>query len=254
MTETPKKAPEPTGRLAEFFKEFIKEYKGGKGFFEAFLAGLKASVSTKLRALKNEVGQQKEPGQEEGPPEAVAEGPEAEETEPSQNKSGKKPASAPLSAEMQKFRKGKLFASIAETFPDVEVQSKLIPLSTAISKPNPGAAGWTKESTDNWDWKKVGNTDEDMKKGMYRIEAIREPNGYTRSGTDKVPSDIKPKLTKIAVALLHDPRMPLFKGIAMKVDGVEVMMVKEIHMHPRGTASTYLCQPHTGVSYIMKKN
>jgi hypothetical protein len=152
-----------------------------------------------------------------------------------------------------KFKSGNdIIRSIKETFPGVEIQGGIVPLKTSVIKNRPGAPGWTKKSTDDWDYAAAGNTDEEMAKGNYSIQATVAPDGYTREGTEGIPDKTAQKLTQIANVLRTDPRMPLFTGIAMTVDGVTVMMVKEIHIHKRGTASAYLCQPHTGASYIVK--
>ena len=159
--------------------------------------------------------------------------------------------------DLEKYRKGDLIAAVIGLYPGVEVKGKSEPLQTSISS-NKGVPKWTKKSTDDWDFGKAGNTDEEIEKGNYKVQSTMAPNGYTRGGTDQVPSATQKKLIKIAELLRADSRMPLFTGIAMTVDGVEVMMVKEIHIHSmseygKRNLSDYYYQPHTGVSYIMKK-
>lgn len=266
--------------LVKLFKNFWEKLKSGKSK-EAFAAfgAILLTVSKKLKGLKNEVDEDRQEADQEdaGQEDATAEKKEekAQETPPATTDSGddkkkkgppkpKKTADRLSAAALAKFRKGELTTALSTTFSGVEVHGGLRKLETTTSKDSPGVPEWdynnSKKTTHEWDWQTEGNTEEKMKKGLYCIQAAKPPEGYTRSGTNNVPASIKPKLTAIARALRTDPRMPLFKGIAMTVDGVEVMMVKEIHMHPlvngkkpKPSLSDHYYQPHTGVSYVMKK-
>lgn len=266
MPEILKKSTEPKS-VGELFKDFLKQLKSGNGkeAFKRFTEIFLGVISGKLLGLKAEVEKRKQEVEQkkaEEKPEDKKEEQKPDKEPESIPPSSPKPASPPVgpsrisSERLTKFRQGEIFNSLTTTFENTEVETKLVPLKTAISKPRPGAPDWTPErrakSTPEWDYKKAGNTEEEMKEGSYRIEGTVAPESYSRSGPEQIPSDTKAKLTAIARALLADKRMPLFSGIAMTVDGVEVMMVKEIHMHPRGSSSDYLCQPHQGVSYIIK--
>lgn len=140
-----------------------------------------------------------------------------------------------------------VLASITEACPRAEVQSGLVPLRTEVMKNRKGKRSWKKDTTDNWDYEGAGNSEKKMARGIYSIEAVLAPAGYTRA-VSGVPEESRPALSKIAVALLKNKQMPLFTGIAIEVDGIEVMMVKEIHMNARYPL------PHSGVSYIVKKS
>ena len=282
--ETPEAGKKTTEQVQQQTREELAKAKADllkrmsapeliKGFFKDFphlnsterWQYLSAIVVTLL--FKKENAQQQTEGGEAGTEGVLAEeeAPEPAPTKdekPKTNEPDKKDSSEPNKPktgwlpnfDVTKFRSGSdIFKSFKEHLGGIDVQEKFVPLKTVILKERPGAPEWTRKSTGGWDWEKAGNTEEKMKQGIYNIEATEAPAGYTRGGVDNVPPETASKLSKIAMALLNDTRMPLFTGIAMTVDGVEVMMVKEIHMHQRGSASTYLCQPHTGVSFIMKK-
>lgn len=175
---------------------------------------------------------------------------------PSEGKRGDQPASPPA-VDQQRYAKGDLIPAIVGLYPGVEVQGGLQTLNTAITT-RAGVPKWGKKTTDDWDYAKAGNTDEGIEKGEYHIQSDVEPSGYTRSGADSVPEPTKAKLVRIAQLLRADSRMPLFTGIAMTIDGVQVMFVKEIHIHDmrehgKSRLADYYFQPHTGVSYIMKR-
>jgi len=228
--------------IIDMVKEIAQKWKEGdrKAAYEKAVAIIIGIFSGKLDNLKADVEKTRQaktqptpspdaaqPPTEQGKTENDAAPPETGPTSPSTDEATGQPP-----VDLTKFRQGDVFKSLSESFGNVEVDPKLIPLETAVSKARAGASGWTKESTDDWNYEKAGNTEEDLKKGLYRIESTVAPTGYTRSVSGKVPDTTAKKLTRIAMALLKDPRLPLFKGIAMKVDGVDVMMVKEIHMHP----------------------
>lgn len=249
--------------LGQLFKQLFENLKSGKGkeSLQSVTAIIIAIFTGKLASLKEDVEKGRKEKEEEAEEEAP--GPVAEEEEkPEDKKEDKGPQKTQPSPQpkidLAKFRSGDLFKALSENFSGVQVIGNQ-PLKdhTATSNPCPGAPDWPKNSTGNWDFAGAGNTAEEMAKGMYKIQAIDrgwlDKNGYTQRGIGDIPSGTSQKLTAIAMALLNDPRMLLFTGIKMTVDGVEVMMMKEIHMHPRGSASTYLCQPHTGVAFILKK-
>lgn len=273
--EARKKLDEAKGRigLMQKIKEMMDNFKEGKGkeAFKNLTAIIVAVFTGKLHTLKEDVektrkekenkkeggnkAKEKKPDKKKSPKKKEDDKKEKkddkpEKTAPAPNvKSTAKPLDESKLSETGK----KVLPALASQYPDIEIQPGIVNLETAISQPRKGAKNWPRKSTQDWDYEKAGNTEDLMKDGKYRIEATIAPNGYTRNDTNKPPAATRQKLAKIAMSLLNNKKMPLFTGIAMKVDGWEVMMVREVHMHPRGTASDYLCQPHSGVSYIMKK-
>jgi len=265
----------PQSQVSAMIKSFFKDFKTldskerikriGAIIFAATigkLLGLKKKVKESLPAgRQGEKAATAEPTESEEPKEEDEEAPAADSEEPAKVTKPKpaepRAASKLTEAAKNKFRKGELTTALSKTFSGVEIQAGLKPLETSIGK-SKGVSGWKKNATHEWDYDAAGNNDAAIEKGDYHIQAINAPAGYTRKGTGAPPAGTRTKLTKIARALRADPRMPLFTGIAMTVDGIEVMMVKEIHMHSlRGKRkeglSDYFYQPHTGVSYIMKK-
>jgi hypothetical protein len=135
--------------------------------------------------------------------------------------------------ERERFEKGTLTEGIEAAFPNVTVQEEIQELNTGSSK---------YEGLD----------------GTYEITGIEPPEGYTRRGTNKIPASTLKKIVKITHALRSDKRMPMYTGIVLNVDGIEVMMVKEQHIHSMGKygeegLSDYYYKPHTGVAYLPKE-
>lgn len=258
--EEAKSKIDPKASAMELIQRFLKEYKSlthqekiqrlGAIIVTITLGnlfGLKPKADTVLGAGSDTKAPETEEPQQ---PQA------AQKKEEPGKKSESQPALPPVDKE--KYKKGDVIAALVGLYPGVEVQGAAQSVPTSVSKRN-GVPKWNKKTTDSWDYAADGNTDEAMERGEYQIKAVdrQKLDHYTSSGTDQVPEPTKTKLVRIAELLRADSRMPLFTGIAMTVDGIQVMMVKEIHIHSmseygkRGL-SDYYYQPHTGVSYIMK--
>ncbi|MBN2306925.1 hypothetical protein JXD20_02975 [Candidatus Peregrinibacteria bacterium] len=230
-------------RKGEGKEAFKKATEIITAIFSTKLSNLKADVEKTRQEKKREKKEENDTTEksDEEKEEVTKQSEEAPESETPQEI---KPSTPAAKIDMSEFAQGSLTAALSKY---AEVLGGLKPLQTVISKPRKGKSNWPKTKTDNWDYEKAGNTDEDMAKGLYRIESVSAPAGYTRQVAGKVPNEsTRKKLTQIAVALRTDNRMPLFKGITLKVDGIEVMMVKEIHMTDEYPL------PHTGISYIVK--
>jgi len=237
----------------------IKEGKGKETFknitaiiiaaFSGQLEGLKSEVEEDKKKAKKKKGKKKK---KDGNEEAASEETASNEAEPAKPKNPKE------KLDKKNFRKGKLFPAIGRTFEFAKAHPKLYKLK---KKPVTflGEPGWdfnsSKETCDNWNWRAAGNTEESMKDGTYKIQKIQTPPQYSRKAEDirKVPKKTHEKLARICKAIQRDPRMPLFTGFKVTIDGKKYMIVKEIHVTPKGKASKKICQPHTGASYMVYK-
>ncbi len=263
MSETLNKAKAAKEKLSTksviiLFKSVIEQWKNGKHSeaVHSAIAIIVGITTGKLGGLMKEVEKRKKKiqSEKEEPKGAVEDETSEEQKEfedpntPEPNKP-KKPetTTTPPKIDIAKFRKGDLFDSLAINCPYAEIKSRL---TQPDYKPYPvnGIPGWEKgNKTDNWDYGKEGNnTDKLIKEGEYKVDMIV---GKRKNA----PAKTHEKLARIAVALQHDPRMPLFTGIDMVVDGIKVTMVKEIHCWNRSeTNSKTLGQPHIGTAYIIK--
>ena len=245
--------------IGKLFKELLDSFKekDHKETFKKLSAIILAVFSGKLAGLKADVEktrQEKGEGTEENDKKNEVKTAEANTPEPApspEKKESDKPESGSTISKIDKtkFRQGELFASLAEFCPYAKIESGLVSQETKIVTIQ-GIPGWERGAkTDNWDYEKAGNTEDTIAEGVYKVDTVKRAG----SQNEKVPQNTQKKLEQIAIALQHDPRMPLFTGIDMTVDGITVTMVKEIHCWNRSqTKSKTLGQPHTGTAYIIK--
>jgi hypothetical protein len=141
---------------------------------------------------------------------------------------------------------------LGKSFEGLEKVGPIKPLETETLKIK-GRPGWRKNNVDDWDYEAFGNNDSDIKSGVYHVESVKEPKGYTRKGTNRIPKATRDKITEIAKYLKNNDQMPLFTGIEMTIDGHEILMVKEIHCwRASQSSSRYLTQPHSGTAFMVK--
>lgn len=257
-----KKLEEAKGKvdMGKLFKEFFQNLASGNGkeAFKKFSAIILAVFSGKLAGLKKDVEKTRKDTEEkadsaEAEDEDEEKEEEGEEEDTGTTKTDKPPKAEPSAPipkiDKAKFRKGELFAALDKHCPYAKIEHELLrpDKDTMTVK---GIPGWKKgKNTDDWDYEGAGNTDELIGKGEYKVQGIKRPKGTQK----KVPAQTHKKLERIAVVLQHDPRMPLFTAIDMEVDGIKVIMVKEIHCWDKSrTKSKTLAQPHTGTAYIVK--